>query len=512
MDIPVPYAFIVVGALVLFFRLRKKPRFPPGPKGLPIVGNALDLPKAREWLTYAKWSRECGSDIIHLRFFGTHVFVLNSVKVVNELMVKRSAIYSDRGEWPMVKLTGWQRNFTFVDLGDHWKARARMFQQNLGTSTISRHRPKLVEGNRKLLLNLLLSPDDFMKHIRYLSGSSILGIIYGIEVQQDHDPFVETAEKALQCLAAVINAGSYAVNYVPILRFLPTWAPGAQFKRDAAEWYKYVTALIDGPYTYVKKSLANGENNTSIVGTLLQELSDDEKRSEQEDIIREAFGTAYTGGVDTTYSSVNSFILAMLKYPDVQRKAQEELDRVIGRDRLPSFDDRDALPYITAIVKETLRWGLVAPLAAPHQLRVDDEYEGYFLPAGSVIIGNAWVILNDEKRYPHPESFIPERYLTTDGTLDSSAPDPTEACFGFGRRMCLGRYFAFDSLWIAVASLAAAFHMEKAVDESGSVIEPSGEYTSGTACYPLPFKAVFRPRHEGVVALIKADVSESDSL
>lgn len=80
----------------------------------------------------------------------------------------------------------------------------------------------------------------------------------------------------------------------------------------------------------------------------------------------------------------------MAMYPDVQRQAQSELDRVIGQTRLPGFDDRDSLPYINALLKELTRWHVVAPTAIPHSALEDDEYNGYYIPKGSMIIPNLW--------------------------------------------------------------------------------------------------------------------------
>ena len=89
------------------------------------------------------------------------------------------------------------------------------------------------------------------------------------------------------------------------------------------------------------------------------------------------------------------FMLAMVLYPDAQKKAQEEIDRVIGNDRLPCFDDRDNLPYVDAIVKEVLRWHPVGPMGLPHSTTEDDTYEGYHIPKGSLVIANIWcVVLN----------------------------------------------------------------------------------------------------------------------
>ena len=85
-----------------------------------------------------------------------------------------------------------------------------------------------------------------------------------------------------------------------------------------------------------------------------------------------------------------SFYFAMMSYPNVQRKAQEELDRVVGHDRLPRNDDQGSLPYIDALVREVLRWQPVTPLAAPHRASADGEYRGYFIPKGTTILPNAW--------------------------------------------------------------------------------------------------------------------------
>lgn len=88
-------------------------------------------------------------------------------------------------------------------------------------------------------------------------------------------------------------------------------------------------------------------------------------------------------------------------------------------------------------------------------------------------------MLHDETRYPNPDLFDPSRFLTPDGELNESAPDPVEACFGFGRRICPGRYFVMDSIWINIAYILTTFDIEKPMDTAGKPIEPSGEYSPG---------------------------------
>ena len=84
------------------------------------------------------------------------------------------------------------------------------------------------------------------------------------------------------------------------------------------------------------------------------------------------------------------FFLAMALHPEVQAKAQAELDAVVGPDRLPEFSDRTALPYLNAVIKEALRWQNVLPLGVIHRSMADDEYNGYFIPKGSLVLANIW--------------------------------------------------------------------------------------------------------------------------
>ena len=91
-----------------------------------------------------------------------------------------------------------------------------------------------------------------------------------------------------------------------------------------------------------------------------------------------------------TLSTVQSFVLAMASFPEVLEKAQAELDLVVGPHRLPEFSDRESLPYINALIKELLRWRSVVPVGVPHRSLEDDEYNGYFIPEGTLLVPNVW--------------------------------------------------------------------------------------------------------------------------
>jgi len=195
-------------------------------------------------------------------------------------------------------------------------------------------------------------------------------------------------------------------------------------------------------------------------------------------------------------------VLAMVLYPEVQKRAQEEIDRVLGQGHLPQFEDEDALPYLKAMRYELLRWNPPAPLAVPHRLTEDDVYNGYFLPAGSLVFPNVWAILHDPAIYPEPSEFKPERFL------DPAAHSPyPEAAFGYGRRKCPGRALAWNTLWMTMASMLAAFVFLPERDAEGRPVPPLQEFTPLFASGPKPFKCTIRPRssiaREAVLAALQ---------
>ncbi|KAF4609436.1 hypothetical protein D9613_012935 [Agrocybe pediades] len=214
--------------------------------------------------------------------------------------------------------------------------------------------------------------------------------------------------------------------------------------------------------------------------------------------------TAYAGTSDTTLSRIKSFFAAMLCFPKDQRKGQEELNRVL-QGRLPTFEDEASLPYISAIVKEVVRWAAVTPVAVPHTSDQDDIYRGYFIPKGFVIIPNRWALLRDEHRYgPDTSSFRPERFLK-DGKINPDVVDPKDIAFGFGRRECPGKHIAMPYLFISVATVLTTFKISEALDESGVPIPPKLEWHNGVVCEPVPFKCTIRPNSEDAVKLIRSN-------
>ncbi|KAJ7760722.1 cytochrome P450 [Mycena maculata] len=486
--------FIAVSAL--YFRRQRTPPLPPGPKKLPLIGNLLIMPSHSEWETYSKWSKECNSDIIHLSAAGNSIIILGSVEAAEDLLDKRSAIYSDRPRFTMLnELVG--GDFMFGE-----RIHSRLFHQEFRPTAVPRFHPQELKEAHNLIRRILETPDEFAQHCRHIITAIIINVTYGLDVAQSNDPYLDAAHTAIRALSEAGVPGRYLVDIIPPLKYVPDWFPGAGFKRKATEWNNLVKNLLDLPFADAKTAVNQGTARPSFILEHLRALQVEGTEADpaEENDIKQVAGTIAIAGTDTLSTTLVVFFRAMLENPDVQKQAQKEIDSVVSSGHLPDFADEKSLPYVTAVVKETMRWWPVTPIGVPHSVGVEDRYRSYRIPAGSVVIANLWAMLQDESVYPDPQLFRPERFLV-DGQLNPAVRSPDTA-FGFGRRICPGRHMARDTLWIMVASLLAVFDITKGFDKDGRPLEPPPGHVSEIVVNPLPFKCTIKPRSKEAVRLI----------
>ncbi|KAJ7600343.1 cytochrome P450 [Mycena floridula] len=181
----------------------------------------------------------------------------------------------------------------------------------------------------------------------------------------------------------------------------------------------------------------------------------------------------------------------MVLHPECQHRCQEELDRVVGTDRLPEFEDRKSLPYLESVLQETLRWNPVVPLGVPHRSTEDDIYKGMFIPKGSRVIPNIYAMNHDESKYSDPYSFNPSRFMPR----SEGGGGETFYPVNFGQvdlvillvsllttapqmgTICPGRFLAENSTWIAMATILATLNLNKAIGQDGKEITPKAEFS-----------------------------------
>ncbi|KZS94053.1 cytochrome P450 [Sistotremastrum niveocremeum HHB9708] len=473
--------------------------FPPGPKGLPLIGNVLDMPRKNPFVKYTEWAEIYG-DIVGLKILGKPMVILNTYQAAKEILDKQSLIFSSRPRLPLVDMNSdWGSFLLLLPYGSQFQTSRRFMNSAVNPGAVREVQSVIQEQARTLLYRILKSP-EFHQHNLLMQGAIILKIAYGHEVLDHDDHWIQVSEKATRCMEDLGNVGGHPVDLFPtILGKLPLWVWGKKTKRTLEGVKQSGIDMHIRPYEVVKEKHAKGLAHPSMTTRLIDEnMQYDGTVSNAHDIAWSA-GAVYGGGSDTTTTSLDFFVMAMMLYPEVQKKAQEQLDKLLQHDRLPTFEDMENLPYITALMKETLRWRPIVPAGFPHLSTQDAMYNNMHLPSGTIVLWNAWSILHDPEQYSHPEEFYPEHFLVPS---EKQPLDPEDVAFGFGRRVCPGRHLARTSLWIAMASLLTLFEISCPIDEEGDPIKPETNYIDGVVSHPKPFKSVFKPRSEGYLKVL----------
>ncbi|RPD61608.1 cytochrome P450 [Lentinus tigrinus ALCF2SS1-7] len=487
-------------------RWRRRSRglsFPPGPTGLPVLGNMFDIPIHKPWYAYRDLCSKYG-DILHFRIFGQSIVVLGSADIIRESLNTGSTNTASRKQTIMLELTGESLNFGFMPYGRWWSRHRRAFWQHFDRDATIASGPIQRDMTHKFLERLLKDPSNLKEHMRFAFGRSVLKLAYGIDVSAEKDEYLAVMDETLEGASEGLVPRKFLVEYLPFLRYIQTWFPGARPQRLFAKWQQAAEKLKDMPYDCVRKCMESGtEAPQCIMSDLIAGLPHPREPSyhEEEDIVKNVCATAFLAGSDTMVSTLLGAFVALSLYPDVQKKAQAELDAVVGPDRLPDYSDQDSLVYIGAIVREALRWHIVDPLGLPHCTIDDDELYGYFIPAGTVLLPNMWAIMHDPETYPDTEAFRPERYIR-DGKIGPTIRDPLSLVFGFGRRICPGRYFALAGLFVNIASVLHVFYIGPPVDGGGRPVEVTPGMTDGAMSYPEDARCTIKPRSPKAEALI----------
>jgi len=254
----------------------------------------------------------------------------------------------------------------------------------------------------------------------------------------------------------------------------------------------------------VKTQIAEGTAQDSMATRALDKQAQFGMTEEQ---TAYALAAPYAAGVGTTTTAADILLMAMLNYPECMKKAQEELDRVVGPTRLPDFTDEEALPYCRACIKEGQRWYTLAPTGVPHAVLQDDVYEGMFIPKGTTIYSNLYAIFRDPEMFPEPEIYRPERFLDTD--------DPRlinfTLQFGFGRRICPGMHVASASVFLMFTRMLWAFNIHPKKDDAGHPVIPDPNVgLTRLVRSPMPFGVILEPRNKDVADVILRDAEAAE--
>ncbi|KAK2609856.1 hypothetical protein N8I77_003333 [Diaporthe amygdali] len=511
------WIILLIAVLAMFcralqLRLTRLP-LPPGPPALPILGNLLSMPKTHSFRQFHAWRQQYGP-IFRLIAGKDTIIVLGDHATAHELLNKRSANYSHRPRMPMAS--------ELLYKGDHMLIRPydekyRAHRRNLGqlfTRNASRTVTPLVYmeslASLRQLLSFVEGSQDarraaraYVRHVhdkrpifdgycaivmalhRFTASMSYM-LTYGFRIETGEEPILKNGHIIEDRFVRAMKPGVWPCDIFPALNYLPSWL--APWKRTAEEWYQFERA-------HHLESNLRGRNSRVWNWTKALTGSKEGQKLNPESL---AYDSAILNlaALDTTTQTLEMIVMAALANPEKIRIAQEELDRVVGRARLPSSEDEGDLPYVCAVIQEVMRWRPIIIAGVPHANLREDVYEGYRIPKESIIIPCNWSIHMDETVYKDPQIFRPERWLE-----DPSLPEPVG--FGYGRRVCLGEQIARGALFCMVSRLLWAFDFRRHLDEAGGEIAvDTMDISDYFIVRPNPFPVSITCRHESVRKLV----------
>ncbi|GLT95652.1 hypothetical protein SLE2022_133200 [Rubroshorea leprosula] len=421
-------------AFVLIRRFRFK--LPPGPRAWPIVGNLYDIKPVR-FRCYADWAREYGP-IISVWFGSTLNVIVSNTELAKEVLKEHDQQLANRHRTrSAARFSRDGKDLIWADYGPHYVKVRKVCTLELFTpKRLEALRPIREDEVTAMVESIFKDCTASEKGVvvrRYLGSvafNNITRLAFGKRFVNS-DGVIEDQGKEFKAIVGnglKLGASLAMAEHIPWLRWMFPLEEEAFAKHNAKR--DHLTRVIMEEHTLARQKSGAKQHFVDALLTL------QEKYDLSEDTIIGLLWDMITAGMDTTAISVEWAMAELVRNPRVQQKAQEELDRVIGFERVMTEADFSNLPYLQCVAKEAMRLHPPTPLMLPHRAHANVKIGGYDIPKGSNVHVNVWAIARDPAIWKDPEEFRPERFLEED--VDIKGHDFRLLPFGAGRRVCPG--------------------------------------------------------------------------
>ncbi|XP_062032649.1 cytochrome P450 2F5 [Lepus europaeus] len=465
-----------------------KGRLPPGPRPLPLLGNLLQL-RSQDMLTsLTKLSKEYGS-VYTVHLGPRPVVVLSGYQTVKEALVDQGDEFSGRGSYP-VFFNFTKGNGIAFSNGDRWRALRRFSMQilrNFGMGKRSIEERILEEGG--FLLAELRRTEGEPFDPTFVLSRSVSNIICSVIFGSRFD----YGDERLHTIISLINDNFQIMSgpwgeWYNIFPSLLDWVPGPH--RRLFRNFGCMKALIARSVRDHQASLDPDSPRDFIdcfLTKMAQEQQDPLSHFHMDTLLMTTHNLLF-GGTETVGTTLRHAFLALMKFPKVQARVQEEIDRVVGRARLPSLEDRAAMPYTDAVIHEVQRFADIIPMNLPHRVTRDTDFHGFLIPKGTDVITLLNTVHHDPSQFPAPQEFNPGHFLDDKEAFKKS---PAFMPFSAGRRLCLGESLARMELFLFLTAILQNFSLQPLVAPEDIDLTP---LSSGLGHVPRPFQLCMRAR------------------
>ncbi|NWX93164.1 CP1A5 protein, partial [Nothoprocta pentlandii] len=455
--------FCLVFLLIQSFKqhVPKGLKSPPGPRGLPILGNVLELRKDPH-LVLTRLSQHYG-DVMEIRIGTRPVLVLSGLDTIKQALVKQGEDFMGRPDLHSFRFVTDGQSLAFSpEIGEVWKARRKLAQNALKTFSISpsstssstclleEHVSKEADYLVTKFLQLMEEQKSFDPY-RYLVVSVanvICAICFGRRYDHNDQELLSIVNVGEQ-FADVAAAGNPA-DFIPVLQYLPNRAMDL-FKDFNQRFVHFLQKIVKEHYESFDKNNIRDVTDSLIDQCLEKKVEANTAKQIPKEKIVNLVNDLFGAGFDTVTTALSWSLMYLVTYPDIQKRIQEELDQTIGQERRPRLSDRGTLPYLEAFVLEMFRHTSYLPFTIPH--RQDTVLNGYYVPKDRCVFINQWQVNHDEKLWKDPMAFNPERFLNAEGTEVNKLEAEKVLSFGLGKRKCIGETIARWQIFLFLSTL-----------------------------------------------------------
>ncbi|XP_059691119.1 cytochrome P450 2C16-like [Gavia stellata] len=483
---------LILVATTIVARWKKEQRsqnYPPGPPALPLIGNLLQVRAADTCKTFRKLSEKYGP-VFSLRFGSERVVVVFGYEVVREVLVNRGDEFTDRGRFPLAEKSNKDLGI-FMSNGEMWTQTRRFTLTTLRDFGMGKRsvEEQVQEETAMLLQELERTkgrPFDPAMLLSAAVGNAICRILFGERFGYDDEEYRHVLRRLAENFQVESSIAGQLYNILPgLMDRLPgphhTLFRNNSFIQDfLAKKVAEHEATLDlaAPRDFVDAFLRRMEQEKGKPGTAF-------RRDNMQTTVFDMF----VAGTESTSITLRYCLMLLLEHPEVAGKVQEEIERVLGRERPPTLRDRGVMPYTEAVLHEAQRYLDLVPLGFIRTVKRDTPLGGFTIPKGCTIYPVLSSALRDPRHFENPEAFDPRHFLDEKGGFKRS-----EAFLPFsaGKRMCLGESLARTQLFLFLTAILQRFQLRHPPGRPPRLdLRPQ---VSGIMNIPRPAQLCFCPR------------------
>ncbi|KAF5744440.1 cinnamate-4-hydroxylase [Tripterygium wilfordii] len=457
--------FVAIIAAITVSKLRGKHfSLPPGPLPVPIFGNWLQVGDDLNHRNLTQLAKKFGN-ILLLRMGQRNLIVVSSPELAKEVLHTQGVEFGSRTRNVVFDIfTGKGQDMVFTVYGEHWRKMRRIMTVPFFTNKVvqqyrygwEEEAGRVVEDVKKMA-EAARTGIVLRKRLQLMMYNNMFRIMFDTRFESEDDPvFVKL--KALNGERSRL-AQSFEYNYGDFIPILRPFLRG--YLKICKEVKERRMQLFKDYFVQERKKVGSSKSisNQGLKCAIDHILDAQQKGEINEDNVLYIVENINVAAIETTLWSIEWGIAELVNHPEIQKKLRDELDKVLGLGVQVTEPDTHRLPYLQAVIKETLRLRMAIPLLVPHMNLNDANLGGYDIPAESKILVNAWWLANNPESWKHPQEFRPERFLEEESKVEANGNDFRYLPFGVGRRSCPGIILALPILGITIGRLVQNFEL-----------------------------------------------------